>query len=296
MNRRPELISALPVPFLEDGRIDRDSARALMERVAAHRVDALFVNGTTGEFPALDRDERRVLLETAVHIAGPERTIAHVGASSWYEAVLLTRDAIDAGAVRCAAITPYYLATDYDAVRRYFEAIRAVAPGLELHLYHYPARTGVQLTPHQAAGLVEEFGLAGIKISMPGVEYVVEVARLVRPDVAVLTGNDGLMVEAHRAGGAGVVSGVSAAVTEPFVDLAGAIETGEGMPEARVPVDGIVNVLGRSIWHIKTALMLSGVIRTNVSRMAVPAGGPRGRLEIERSLERHPLTNVAGPH
>jgi dihydrodipicolinate synthase/N-acetylneuraminate lyase len=105
---------------------------ALLEHVGGQRIDAVFVNGTTAEFPSLTRAERRACVAATVRVLGPERTIAHIGASSAYEAALLTKDAIASGAERFAAIVPYYMHSDFNAVRDYFVQIRHVISWLDL--------------------------------------------------------------------------------------------------------------------------------------------------------------------
>src|ERR1035438_204646 len=102
------VIAAVPTPFDPDGALDLASARRLFASVAGFDVEALMVAGTTGEFPALTIEERQQLFGVALDVAGPDRVMAHVGASSAYEAVALTNAACTAGATRLAAITPYY--------------------------------------------------------------------------------------------------------------------------------------------------------------------------------------------
>ncbi|MFY9778571.1 MAG: dihydrodipicolinate synthase family protein, partial [Trebonia sp.] len=73
------VLAAVPTPFAADGSVDLACARRLYEFLA-DRADGQLVAGTTGEFPALDEDERLVLIDTAIDVLGPDRIIAHIGA------------------------------------------------------------------------------------------------------------------------------------------------------------------------------------------------------------------------
>ena len=279
---RPRLISAIPTIFRENGEFDADGTRAALEHALAGGVDALFVDGTTGEFPALDRDERATIARMALDVAGPERTIVHVGGSSAWEAVLLTQDAVAAGVGTIAAITPYYLPASTAAVRDYFTAIRDAAPGAEIFAYLFPDRTAVHVGVEEAAQLVRDLGLSGAKVSIAGTDYVQDLVEALGGSVAVYSGNDGLIAEVAAAGGAGVVSGVSSALPWPFVATADALGGGESPgDELRELTQAAVGILGPSIANLKYALLAQGVIDHATCRMAIdlPDAAVRSRID-----------------
>ena len=80
MSQAPVVFSAVPTLFGPGGELDLEANRALYGFVAG-LVDGLFVAGTTGEFPALDDEERLALFELALEQAGPDRVIVHIGAA-----------------------------------------------------------------------------------------------------------------------------------------------------------------------------------------------------------------------
>ena len=100
---------ATVTPFRVDGELDTDALAPLFDRLRSAGVDGVFVNGTTAEFVALDDDERATTIAAALGVFGPDRVIAHVGAADARHASRLARRAVDLGAHRLAAITPYYL-------------------------------------------------------------------------------------------------------------------------------------------------------------------------------------------
>jgi 4-hydroxy-tetrahydrodipicolinate synthase len=285
---RPVVYSAVPTAFEPDGTLDVASTARIFEHALAGGVDALFVNGTTGEFPALSMDERRILLRTAVDVAGADRVIAHVGSAAPYHTGTLTTDAIDLGITRLSVLTPYYLPAGVEGVRRQLQAVTSRAPDAEVFLYVFPDRTGVQLDPEEAAGMLEDLDLLGIKVSIAGTDYVARVvAALARPRV-VLSGNDGLLPAVIAAGGAGIVSGVSASLPRAFVAMADALHHADADRQALLQraINDIVPVLGPSIAGLKFSLFLQGVISAPTCRMAIDEPDADRKARIADAVSR----------
>ena len=63
-------IVALVSPMFEDGTIDYDSYRNLIEMHIAAGTNAIVAVGTTGESPTVDYDEHNELVRVAVEPAG----------------------------------------------------------------------------------------------------------------------------------------------------------------------------------------------------------------------------------
>jgi dihydrodipicolinate synthase/N-acetylneuraminate lyase len=118
-------------------------------------------------------------------------------------------------------------------------------------------------------------------------------APLLGDGAVVFTGNDDLMVEAHAVGGAGIVSGVSSALPEPFVDLAEALRLNVDVDSSRAIVNDTVSVLGTSIRQIKTALLQLSVFDSDRCRMAIPQQQSADAPEVARLLERSRSANSA---
>jgi 4-hydroxy-tetrahydrodipicolinate synthase len=263
---RPEVLSATPTLFRDDGSLDESANTALLRRLR-DRVDGVFVAGTTGEFPALDRAERRALAGLALEVFGPARTIVHVGAASTREAVALTADALAAGATRLAVLTPYYLPVDAEAVRRHFAAVAEAAGDADVYGYLFPERTGVTLSPEEFAAT----GLRGGKLSGAAAARFADF-RAALPDARFWSGADTDLAAVARAGGAGIVSGLSAAFPDPFADLAAAVGAGDGPAErsAQARADEVLAALGGTVEGIKEALRQQGV-GNGLLRMPAPA-------------------------
>jgi 4-hydroxy-tetrahydrodipicolinate synthase len=272
------VLTALPTPFDDGGELDTGTARALF-RLVAGTTGGLFVTGTTGEFPALDDAERLALFEIALAEAEPGHVIAHIGAADAHRAAGLAAAAVALGAIRLAAITPYYLAPRPDEVTDYYLRIREAAPDAELYAYVFPERTSVTLAPDQLAALAEAAGLAGAKLSGSAAANL-PACVAAAPGLRFYSGDDSDLAATLRAGGAGVISGRSAAFGEVFSALAAALAAGDSTTAAlrQADVDAIV-ATGASIGRIKEALRLRG-FRPMTARMPVDEPDPGTAAEI----------------
>jgi 4-hydroxy-tetrahydrodipicolinate synthase len=249
------VLAAVPTLFTADGSVDLAANRALYEHVNG-LLDGILVAGTTGEFPALSDDERLSLLATALEVAGPSRVVAHIGAASAFQAARLARAAVSAGAIRLAAITPFYLPVGPDDLAPYFGAVRAAAPAATLYAYIFPERTGVHVPAPLFATVAAEAGLAGAKISGSASGLVSSYAAA-GPGLDFYCGDDSAPARAVAAGAAGVISGRSSAFAEVY-----AAQDQDGIDE--------IVALGASIGRIKHALMLRGF------------GGDTARMPVSR--------------
>lgn len=279
---RAVVYSAVPTAFTPSGELDLASMGRLFDHALAGGVDAVFVNGTTGEFPALGREERAASLRTAAEHASPDRVIAHVGAASPHQTAELAADALELGVTRMSIITPFYLPASPTGVRAQVEAAVAAAPGACLYLYVFPDRTGVVLSPDDAVEIINDYDLAGIKISIPGTDYVRAVADRLATSREILSGNDDLLPEVVGSGGAGIVSGVSSSVPTPFVELAKTLHIRDAQRQAELQavIGRVVPALGPSIAGLKLSLALQGVIASPRCRMAIDAPNEADRKTI----------------
>ena len=76
------LLSATPVPFENNGDLDEKGQEALFRHLKDVGIPGVFVAGTTGEFTALDDDERAAVLRAALTVYGADAVYAHVGAAA----------------------------------------------------------------------------------------------------------------------------------------------------------------------------------------------------------------------
>ncbi|SUA49040.1 Dihydrodipicolinate synthase [Oligella ureolytica] len=87
-------IPALITPMLQNGEVDFEAFKKLVDWHVQEKSDGLVIIGTSGESPTIDFKEHAALLSTAVEFAGGRiPIIAGVGGNSTKEALHLTQEA-----------------------------------------------------------------------------------------------------------------------------------------------------------------------------------------------------------
>jgi 4-hydroxy-tetrahydrodipicolinate synthase len=120
---RPTVVAAMPTPFDWDEEVDLSAAGALARNLVSAGCDAVFVGGTTGEYPALTGEERVLLFQACSEAVGADRIMAHVGSACARDSEWLARRARALGVPDIAAANPYFLPADTDCQFDYFQRI-----------------------------------------------------------------------------------------------------------------------------------------------------------------------------
>lgn len=240
----PLLYTAATTPFTDSGELDRDHLDEYHAWLKEADVDGVFSVGTTGEFVAMSDDERTETIASAVRVFGPERVIAHIGAPTLRQACTLLDRAGDVGAVRFAAMTPYFEAPTIEGLRRYYEGLSGRCDG-RLFAYHFPARTAVAFTGEQLSELFTEVALGGIKVSGLPADKVLSYLPPGAEGFQLFTGGDASFAQCYLGGAVGAVSGLSSAFPEVFVQMRNALAAGDdaAIHAAQGDIDQVVEVL-----------------------------------------------------
>ncbi len=136
---------AIATPMHEDGSLDFEAYRALLDWHVEQGTNAIVAVGTTGESPTVDVDEHLQMIRVTVEqIAGRIPVIAGTGANSTLEAVELTREAKALGVQASLQVVPYYNKPTQEGLYQHFKTI-AEAVDLPVILYNVPGRTVADL-------------------------------------------------------------------------------------------------------------------------------------------------------
>jgi 4-hydroxy-tetrahydrodipicolinate synthase len=197
---------ALVTPMHEDGSLDWESYRALIEFHIAQQTDGLVVVGTTGESPTVDFDEHRRLIEEAVRIAqGRIPVIAGTGANSTREAIELTLAAKQAGADACLLVAPYYNKPGQEGLYRHYRAV-AEAVDIPQILYNVPGRTASDIANDTVLRLAEIPNIVGIKDATGNLARGTDLILRAPEGFAIYSGDDATALALLLLGGHGVIS------------------------------------------------------------------------------------------
>jgi 4-hydroxy-tetrahydrodipicolinate synthase len=202
-------IVALVTPMHEDGRIDYDALRRLIDWHIAEGTDCIGVVGTTGESPTVSMEENceviRVAVEQAAKASRRVPIMAGTGANSTAEAIELTRYAKKVGADCHLSVVPYYNRPSQEGIYRHFKAI-AEAVDLPMVLYNVPGRTVADMLPETALKLAQVPGVIGIKEATGNIERAAQLIKHAPKGFSIYSGDDGTAVALMLLGGHGNVS------------------------------------------------------------------------------------------
>jgi 4-hydroxy-tetrahydrodipicolinate synthase len=199
-------IVAIVTPMFEDGGLDLDSLRQLIDWHIAEGTTGIGVVGTTGESPSVDFDEHCLLIRTAVdHAAGRVPIVAGTGANSTREAIALAGFAKSAGADISLSVVPYYNKPTQEGLYRHFRAI-AEAVDMPHILYNVPGRTVADLQNDTALRLAQIPNIIGIKDATGSMERGADLIKRAPGDFAIYSGDDATGLALLMLGGHGVIS------------------------------------------------------------------------------------------
>lgn len=197
---------AIVTPMQEDGSIDWESYRRLIDWHIDQKTDGLVVVGTTGESPTVNVEEHAELIRVAVEqAAGRVPVMAGTGANSTQEAIELTHFAKASGATSTLSVTPYYNKPGQEGLYRHFKAI-AEAVDIPLNLYNVPGRTGADLHNATTLRLAEIDNIVGIKDATGNLERGTDLILRAPADFALYSGDDASALAFMLLGGHGVIS------------------------------------------------------------------------------------------
>ncbi|MBE6189256.1 MAG: 4-hydroxy-tetrahydrodipicolinate synthase [Rikenellaceae bacterium] len=201
---------ALITPFDSKGSIDFGALAAIIDRVIDGGVDYLLALGTTSETPTLTPSERVAVAKfIAQRVSGRVPLMVGIGGNCTADVVATLRSWDFTGYDAVLSVNPYYNKPNQEGLYLHFKALSEASP-LPIMLYNIPGRTGVNMTPQTVARIVATcpniFGIKEASGNADQMEEVVKAVAKVREDFILVSGDDGLTVEAIRRGGKGVLS------------------------------------------------------------------------------------------
>lgn len=197
---------AIVTPMHEDGRLDLERFRTLIDFHVEQGTDGIVVVGTTGESPTVDFKEHHLLISTAVkHAAGRIPVIAGTGANSTTEAIDLSVYAKDAGADASLSVVPYYNKPSQEGLYQHFRTV-AEAVDIPQILYNVPSRTVADIANETVLRLSQIPNVIGIKDATGDMGRGFDLLCRVPQDFAVYSGDDASSLALLLQGGHGAIS------------------------------------------------------------------------------------------
>ncbi|MFD5236811.1 dihydrodipicolinate synthase family protein [Streptomyces tendae] len=294
------IVAPTVLPMNAEGSLDRSSLERHLTALIEAGVHGLWINGTTGEFHALDDDERALAVTVAAKTAdGRLPVIAHVGDAATASTVRHALAAADAGADEIAVIAPYFAGYGREELRDHYRAV-ARAVGFPVLAYHMPQLTRSALTIDCVLELTREGVLCGIKDSAGDMTWQRQLLR--RADrlgvpVRCFTGGSSLTDLSLYAGAVGATSSLANVTPRHLVALYEAARAGD-WPRARMLQEQLEDLLDL-MRAARREPTLSAIVSTFKFVLAAlgriddaHAAAPLARLDTE---ERRNLTATVVP-
>lgn len=190
------LISALVVPFNEDGTVNETGLRQIIRHnIENMKVDGLYVGGSSGENFMLEKETKKQIFKIAKdEVKEQVSLIAQVGGTNLYEAIELGQYATELGYDAISAVTPFYYKFSFEEVKQYYFDL---VDNVDNHLivYSIPALTGVEIGVSQFKELYENEKIIGVKFTAADF-FLLERLRKACPDHLIFSGFDEMLLPA----------------------------------------------------------------------------------------------------
>jgi 4-hydroxy-tetrahydrodipicolinate synthase len=284
------IIAALVSPMYDDERINEGELRNQVNRQIEAGVHGLFVFGTNGESYILSEKEKLRILEVVTEEnRGRLPVYAGTGLPGTAETIRLSREAAKIGADALSVVSPYFAALSQDELYRHYAAL-ADAVDVPVVLYNIPARTGISIAVETAEKLKTHGNIAGIKDSSGNFDTILRFIERAGDRLAVLSGNDSLVLWTLQAGGAGGICGIANLFPRTMVSIYELWKAGK-FEEAKKAQDSIRAIrdcfsLGNPNSIVKLAANLLGH-PVGVCRRPFHTVDPRVTEKLREVLETH---------
>lgn len=270
---------AIITPFHEDGSINYDQLKKLVDYHCENGTDSIVICGTTGESATMTEEEHLECIKRTIDFtAGRIPVIAGTGSNCTATAVELSREAAKAGADGLLVVTPYYNKATQKGLIEHYKAIAREADA-PIIMYSVASRTGCNIEPATVAALVKEVdNIVGVKEASGNISQVAKIMQLTQGDIDLYSGNDDQIVPILALGGKGVISVLSNMAPRETHEICAKFFAGDiaGSRELQLKAIPLINALFSEVNPIP--------VKKAVSLMGMEAGGLRMPLtEMEEA-------------
>jgi 4-hydroxy-tetrahydrodipicolinate synthase len=234
MNPITGSLVALVTPMHDDGSVDFDALRRLVDWHIAEGTSCIVAVGTTGESPTVTVSEHCEVIRVCVeHAKGRIPIMAGAGGNSTAEALTLTRFAKEVGATCTLQVVPYYNKPTQEGLYRHFKTI-AEGVDLPVVLYNVPGRTVADLQHDTVMRLTQVPGIVGIKEATGNIDRAAWLIKQAPKGFAIYSGDDQTAIGLMLLGGHGNISVTANVAPRAMADLCAAAMAADGKRAAAI--------------------------------------------------------------
>ncbi|MBK0006146.1 MULTISPECIES: 4-hydroxy-tetrahydrodipicolinate synthase [Priestia] len=283
-----QVLTAMVTPFDQNGEIDFNATKTLVEHLITNGTDGLVVAGTTGESPTLTTEEKIELFKCVVEAAaGRVHVIAGTGSNNTQASISLTKLAEETGVDGIMLVAPYYNKPSQEGLYQHFKTI-AESTSLPVMLYNIPGRSIVNISVETIVRLSEIPNVVSIKEASGNLDAMAEIISKTPSDFTLYSGDDGLTIPVLAIGGTGVISVASHIIGNDMQEMINAFKNGDVQKAAAIhrnllPIMRTL-FIAPSPSPVKAALNLNGIQVGGVRLPMVPLSN-KEQSALEKVLQ-----------
>jgi 4-hydroxy-tetrahydrodipicolinate synthase len=273
MTKLSGVLPALVTPFDARNKIDFKALEAHMTMLREAGVSGWVPCGSTGEYFSMSNAEREdVLLFVKDFAIEGEQLVAGTNAPATREVIANTERAMEMGYDTVLLATPFYTRpTDAELLAHYQAVLEAT--NVNLVLYNYPPKDGIEISFDLMDALADDDRVIGIKESSGVLQRAVDIHTRYAGKIDLVSGSDDIALDFMFWGADAWICGPSNCMVKPCVDLDRAYRVGD-MDRARdimATLYRAMNILesGKFVQKIKYGCDLQG---TPVGTCRAPLG------------------------
>lgn len=249
----------------EAGEISESRIKELCDYLYKKGVNGLYVGGSSGECIYQSLEERKATLKyVADNLQGKLTLIAHVGAPSTRDSIVLAKYAEELGYDALSAIPPIYFKLPEDSVYEYWNSI-VEATELPFIIYNIPQTTGYDLSISLFKKMLENKKVIGVKNSSMPVMDIERFKAAANDECIVFNGPDEQYVAGRLIGADSGIGGTYGAMPELFLAAEKFVSSGNFEQARKIQRDindiiiALCSLNGSMYSAIKELLKLNGV-------------------------------------
>lgn len=268
------VIPAFYACYDEEGKISADRIKDLANHLFEKGVKGVYVGGSSGECVYQDLEERKETLKyVSEHLKGKLTLIAHVGAPSTRDSIVLAKYAEELGYDALSAIPPIYFQLPESAIKSYWTEIMD-ATNLPFIVYNIPQTTGYNLSLNLLEKLLNNDKLIGVKNSSMPTMDIERFKTAGGEDFIVFNGPDEQYVSGRLIGADGGIGGTYGVMPELFLKAEEFVASGNFSEARNIQAD--INDIIIALTSLNGSMY--DVIKQIYKLRGLNIGGVRGPL------------------
>ncbi|MDA9982605.1 dihydrodipicolinate synthase family protein [Gammaproteobacteria bacterium] len=268
------VMPALVTPFDKNNKIDFNAFEQHMTNMRAAGVTGWVPCGSTGEYYSMTAEERMDVLKFVKDFANDnEILIAGTNAPATREVIEHTAAAKEIGYDKVLLATPFYTRpTDEELLAHYNTVLDAV--DVELVLYNYPPKDGIEISFDTMDALADNPRVIGIKESSGVLQRAVDIYSRYKGRVDLVSGSDDIALDFMFWGADSWICGPANCMAVACCDLDRTFRSGD-LDTAREKMATLYRAMnslesGKFVQKVKYGCELQGVSVGNCCQPLLP--------------------------